>query len=270
MLRYLRIRRSVDRKGVAFLGLVIAVCCAGSCLVQVTLASADGRLDTTPTQQWRGVVRPVRQAAISTEVVAPVAAIGVREGQRFAHGDRLVEFDCRRQHHELAAIGAAVREAQVTHASNAHLARNGASNRNDVAIAQARLDKVSAEHAALKQRLEGCLIVAPFDGVVLELGVNAHELPQPSRPLMTIVSDRDLEIEVIVPSRDLPRLVAGAAFEFTADETQRVYVCTVLRTGGAVDPMSQTAKIYARFDAGADDVVPGMSGTAVLKGARQR
>ncbi len=213
----------------------------------------------------RGVVRAVHQAALSTELVTPVGAIGAREGQRFRAGDRLIEFDCRRQTHELSALAATVREAQVTHDSNAHLVRNGASNRNDVVIALARLEKAQAEHAALKQRLAGCLISAPFDGVVVELGVNAHELPPANKPLMMIASDRQLEIEVIVPSRELPRLSAGTVFEFTVDETQRVYLAQVLRAGGTVDPMSQTTKVFATFSETFDGVSPGMSGTAKLK-----
>ncbi len=214
-------------------------------------------------QPMRGVVRAVNQAAFSTELMTPVVAVGAREGQRFKAGDRLLQFDCRRQQHELSALAATVREAQVTHDSNLHLLRNNASNRNDVTIAYARFEKAQAEHAALKQRLAGCLIEAPFDGVVVEVSVNAHELPQPNKPLMIIVSDRHLEIEVIVPSRELARLGIGVGFQFTVDETQRVYAAHVLRTGGAVDPVSQTAKVYATFSEAFEDVVPGMSGTAL-------
>ena len=218
----------------------------------------------------RGVVRAVHQAALSTELVTPVAAIGAREGQRFKQGDRLLEFDCRRQGHELSALAATVREAQVMHDSNGHLLRNGASNRNDVAVALARYEKAQAEYAALNQRLTGCLITAPFDGVVVELAVNAHELPPANRPLMTIASDRQLEIEVIVPSRELVRLALGVSFEFTVDETQRVYVAHILRAGGTVDPMSQTAKVFAAFSGPFDGVSPGMSGTAQIKTSEKR
>ncbi len=217
------------------------------------------------TQPMRGVVRAVHQAALSTELATPVAFIGVRDGQRFRAGDRLVEFDCRRQKHELSALAATVREALVMAESNEHLQRSGASNRNDVIVSGARLEKARAEHAALQQRLTGCLISAPFDGVVVELGVNAHEFPPSNKPLIVIVSDRDLEIEVIVPSRELVRLAVGVQFEFTIDETQRVYVAHVLRAGGTVDPMSQTTKVFGAFRGTIEGVSPGMSGTAQLK-----
>ena len=239
-------------------------------IVQVTPAASESRSGMAGAQPWRGVVRAVHQAALSTELATLVESVGAREGQRFKAGDLLIEFDCRRQHHELSALAATVREAQVTQQSHLHLLRNGATNRNDLVISQSRLEKVQSDHAALQRRLTGCRIAAPFDGVVIELGVNAHELPPPNKPLMTIVSDRQLEIEVIVPSRELPRLRVGVGFEFTIDETQRAYAAKVQRAGGAVDPVSQTAKVYAVFTAAFDDIVPGMSGTALItaKGIR--
>jgi membrane fusion protein, multidrug efflux system len=246
-----------------------AVCCVIS-VVAVLLMQTGWAVAQMPTaaqapsntQPLRGVVRAVHQAALSTELATPVALIGAREGQRFKAGERLIEFDCRRQKHELAALAASVREAQVVHDSNAYLQRSGASNRNDVAVAAARLEKSQAEFAALKQRLVGCLIAAPFDGVVVELGVNAHELPPANKPVMVIASDQDLEIEVIVPSRDLVRLGIGVRFDFVIDETQRSYVAHVLRAGGTVDPMSQTTKVFGVFRGPFDGVSPGMSGTA--------
>lgn len=234
--------------------------------IQLTSGQAEERPNSIgDAQPWRGVVRAIHQASLSTELATPVARVGAREGQRFKTGDPLIEFDCRRQNHELSALGATVREAQVTHDSQTHLLRNGATNRNDLAISAARLEKASADHAALKVRLTGCLIAAPFDGTVVDLGVNAHELPTPNKPLMTIVSDRLLEIEVIVPSRALLHLLVGVEFEFTVDETHRIYRAKVQRAGGSVDPVSQTAKVYAVFISTFDDVVPGMSGTALIR-----
>ena len=249
----------------------LTACALLAVTAQVTWSLAEVRPNSVGTAQpWRGVVRALHQASLSTELATLVASVGAREGQRFKTGDLLIEFDCRRQQHELSALGATVREAQVTHESHLHLLRNGATNRNDLLISQSRLEKAQADHAGLKQRLTGCQIAAPFDGVVVELGVNAHELPPPNKPLMSIVSDRHLEIEVIVPSRTLPRLLAGVGFEFTVDETQRVYGAKVVRAGGTVDPVSQTGKVYAVFTATFDDIVPGMSGTAQIKASGDR
>lgn len=216
----------------------------------------------TESQPWRGIVKSVHTAALSTDLMTRIAVVGVREGERFRKDAVLFEFDCRRQQHELAALAATLREAKVAVATNAHLVKSGASNRNDVEVAEARLAKADAEWAALQQRLTGCQIKAPFDGVVVELNANAHELPPANKPLMTISSVDRIEIEIIVPSLELARLAKGARIVFDIDETGQRYPATVMRSAGTVDPVSQTAKIYAVFDTPPQPVLPGMSGTA--------
>lgn len=210
----------------------------------------------------RGIVKAVHTAALSSEVVAPILKVGFREGEPFEAGDVLVAFDCRRQNMELDALAAAVREVKVAVEANRHLVRNGASSRNDVAIAEARYDKAEAEWRAMRQRLAGCTIFAPWPGIVTEISVNAFETPQPNRPLMTIARSGILEVEFIVPSRQLAQLRPGARLDFLMDETGNAYPAEVIRTGGAVDPMSQTVKLFARFLGDVEDVVAGMSGSA--------
>ena len=216
----------------------------------------------------RGLVKSVHQAALSSDLNTPITRIGFREGERFSKGAVLVTFDCGRQRFELAALQAQVKEMEVTVEASHYLTRNGAGNRTEADIAKARLARARAEWSALEYRLESCVIVAPFDGVVTELTINTHEIPQPSRPFLTISGYRDLEIEIIVPSRLLGMLADDAIISFVVDETRRSYGARIVRTGGAVDAVSQTMKIYGVFVDEAAGVLPGMSGTAHVNGDR--
>ncbi len=211
----------------------------------------------------RGLVRAIRTAALSSDLITPVAALPLREGDRFSRGDLLIEFDCRRQRHELDALGALVQEAKVNVDSNGHLLARGAANRNDVATANARHEKALADWSALSVRLTMCKVVAPFDGVITELAINAHETPSPGKPFMAIVSDRQLELEIIIPSRLLSLAGRGDVMQFAIDESGARHEVVIRRTGGAIDPVSQTVKIYAEFKGDAKDILPGMSGTAL-------
>ena len=216
-------------------------------------------------QPWRGIVKSLHTASLSSDLMAQIAVVAVREGDRFLKDALLLEFDCRRQYHELSALAATMTEAEVAVETNAQLVKSGASNRNDVAIAEARRAKASAEWAAQQQRLTGCQIKAPFDGVVVELNANAFEVAPTNKPLMLISSVERTEIEIIVPSGLLPKLVKGTLLHFDIDETGKSYPAKVLRSAGAVDPVSQTAKIYASFDSPPAEVLPGMSGTARIE-----
>lgn len=218
---------------------------------------------------WRGIVKAVQQAAISSDLVLPVARVGAREGQPFKTGDLLIEFDCERQRHELAALAAIQREARIGLETNEMLARRGASNRHDVEVAKARLDKAAAEWAAMERRLRGCRIVAPFDGTVVELSVNPHEIAPGNRPVITIVDSSALEIEIIMASRDLSAFGVGTELEFHVDENASAHRVEIVRIAGAVDPVSQMAKVYAVFKRLDPRVLPGMSGTASARSRGQ-
>lgn len=220
-------------------------------------------------QPLRGIVKPVHQAAFTSDLATPIAAINFREGQRFRSGDVVAELDCARHRHDLEALASQAREMKVAVDSNEHLVRSGAANRNDVAVAKARHDRASAEHASMAQRLQQCRIVAPFDGVVTELTIHPHETPPVNQPFVTIVSHTALEIEIIVPSRLMTELAPAALLTFSIDETRRSYSARIMRLGGAVDPVSQTIKVYAGFVSGDDTVLPGMSGTAIFTANRE-
>ena len=51
-------------------------------------------------------------------------------------------------------------------------------------------------------------------------------------------------------------------FAFKVDETRHAYKARVLRTGAAVDAVSQMIKVIAVFEEPVSDVLPGMSGAA--------
>lgn len=257
---------------------VAAVVAAAFATIVVTGASvtfaaprspAAGHMPEAGTQH-RGVVKAVRSASLSTELMAPVSAIGFREGERFKRGDQLIAFDCGRQSHEREAFAAQAREMRVAVESAEHLARNGAGNRTDIGVAKARFDRAIAEVDGLDHQLRQCRVFAPFDGVVTELSISVYEMAKPNQPFMSIVDPSALEIEIIVPSRVLPELRPGTELTVVVDETSRSHRARLSRTGGAVDPMSQTVKVYAVFVDADASLLPGMSGTAEFVGEGYR
>lgn len=212
----------------------------------------------------RGVVRPVDQATISTDLQARIAAIGFKEGARFKTGDVLVEFDCRRHRAELAAADAQRREAELALENNLVLNDHRAIGRHDVEISRARVDKARGEADSLRARVEDCRILAPFAGRIAELAIHVFETPATGKPIIRIIDDRQLEIELIVPSDWLSWLRKDMPFDFVVDELKRPLAARVIAIGAAVDPISQTVKIVGQFADGVDvtDVLAGMSGSA--------
>ena len=208
-----------------------------------------------------GVVRASQQAAITTDLMARVSSIGFKEGQRFNKGDTLIAFDCRRQIAELAAATAQKREMEVAYQSALILEKRSAGSRQDIEVSHARLERASAEADGMRAKIDQCEIKAPYDGRVVDLQIQTHEMPVTGKPIVSIVSDGDAEVELIVPSSWLIWIRVGADFTFFAEETRKSYPARITRVGAAVDAVSQTIKIYGGF-ATAPDVLPGMSGAA--------
>ena len=210
----------------------------------------------------RAVVKAEQTVAISAEINARITEMPYREGERFRAGATLVAFDCRRTQAELAAATAALGLARNAHDTARQLHKLGAAGVFNVRQAQFETDKAAAEVAALEAKQGTCVIRAPFDGVVAEKLAAAHEVVAPNQPLLRIVDTADPELQLIVPSAWIDRLSAGLAFEVEIDENRRRYGARVQSVSGAVDPVSQTVRVLARFEGQPSEVAPGMSGVA--------
>ena len=213
----------------------------------------------------RGVLRPLAQATLSTDISARVTKVGFKDGEAFHKGDVLVAFDCARQEADLASAEAQEREMRVALDSALLMEKRNAGNRTETATAQARTDKARAEADSIRARLVQCSIAAPYHGRVTGIDIHEHEYPVPGRPMLSIVADGQPTIELIVPSAWLVWLKPGALFQFAVDETGTSYPGDVERLGASVDTVSQTIKVFGRFMGPAEGVLPGMSGAAHFK-----
>jgi membrane fusion protein, multidrug efflux system len=221
---------------------------------------------TADSAALRGVVRAVNEAAISTEVTTRVSRLPFREGEAFKHNDLLVEFDCDRLRAELKAADAERRGQLAIWENAARLYQMRAAGGHDVTIAAAAHDKAAATAEGLELRVKQCQILAPFDGRVVDLSIRKHETPASGQPLIRIVDDKTLEIDLLLPASSFPLMKVGAPFQLRLDETGIVIDGEITRVGGALDIVSQTFKASGRPKSAMAGVIPGMSGTITIKG----
>jgi len=215
-------------------------------------------------EEARGLVRSLGEATISSEISARILAMPFREGEVFKSGDVLVSFDCEAMNANLSGAKAELRAADVALETAREMARMRAAGQRDVETAEARRDRAAADMDATAVRVKGCEVRAPFSGAVVDRNANPHEVIAPSTPLLRIVDRERLEIELLVSSSALPSLQPGTPFVFRVDETGQSYQARIVRLGAAVEPASQTVKVFGTFDGLYAGVLQGMSGTAVL------
>ncbi len=263
---------SVALKGSEMSRLPIRVfgCLVAVCLCMSAGHAADPTLLKTAFMNMspRAVVVALDAAAFSSDLNVAAREIRVREGMSFAEGDTLVVFDCRKQVAEWRAAAAVTREASLNLKSNAYLQKRGATGSHELQVSRARYEKSKAEEDVLQAQLSQCTIKAPFAGSVVTLALKRFERPEPGKPFLEIVSHKDTEIEMIVPSPWLSWLKPGQTFAFEVDELNAALPGKVMRIGAVVDAVSQTVKIYGELTQRRVDLKVGMSGTVRFKQPR--
>ena len=137
-------------------------------------------------------------ADLSFETALPIKCVLVRNGQ---HVRRLQMKDV------IIAQGydpdkMAQVPANVLH--NADVKSGYALSKNQLASAQTKLE--AAQH-----ELRNCVLTAPFDGVVANVTVQAHQLAQAGQPVCRIIASDEMAVEFRVMEADLCRYQLGSA-----------------------------------------------------------
>jgi membrane fusion protein (multidrug efflux system) len=230
----------------------------------MSLAKDGGRKSLPPSdlQTVRGIVKPVVEAVIASEIQALVKRMPFRDGDSFKKGALLIDFECAKYRAELASAQAELEARQKTVINNEELATLHGIGRLEVEISQAELKKAQAVLRRAQIIVHGCRILAPFAGRVVKTLVHPYESVNPYDDLLSIVSNKALDIELILPSSSLRWITKKSPFSFSIDETQEAYPAEVVEIGARVDPVSQTIRVFGRFNKHPAGVLAGMSGSA--------
>ena len=212
----------------------------------------------------RAVIKARRQALLSSQLSARILEIGPEDGERFKKGRVLVTFDCGDFKAQLDRTRAELSAAEEKYTSTEQLNRMGGISNLDVAIAKASMQSAKADMRAAAWKVNRCDIKAPYDGRVAERIANRYETVNVGDDVMSIVSDSDLEVRVIMPSSWLRTVGVGTSFSFNLEETGQSYEGEVVATGATIDPVSQTVEMRGRILSADDNVIAGMSGSAVF------
>jgi membrane fusion protein (multidrug efflux system) len=208
-------------------------------------------------------------AETSTTIGAPMAGrlvqFGLKDGDRFAEGQILAKFDCAEREGSLAHARAVVAGKRYIFQNKQQLRSLGTGSDVEYQVAAADTQEAAADAAIAQTMVSECVVAAPFAGRVSGVSVHNYQFVAAGAPLLDILSDQDLELEMILPSRWLAWLKLGTSYDVTIDETGRTYHATLVRMSGKVDAVSRSIKVYGRLDEPAPDLLPGMSGRALLK-----
>ncbi|EFL90991.1 efflux RND transporter periplasmic adaptor subunit [Ahrensia sp. R2A130] len=210
----------------------------------------------------RGVVMPNAEVTLGAGIAASIKSMPFKEGSTFRQGDNLVTFDCGRQEADLRGAKAGLGKAASIYSSKKRLKSRGAAGSQEVKDAAADVAAAKANADGLAQVISLCRIDAPFNGRVVERHAETFEIPAANAPILTVVDDSALELDLIVSSKWLRWVKPGTTFDFAVDELGTSFRAKVARLGAKVDAVSQTIKLTGTFIKRPQNVLAGMSGTA--------
>ncbi len=227
-------------------------------------ASAPDDHGATPgvAAELRAQLMPRDYTTLSSEMAGRIDKINTRVGQHFSKGDVLVVFDCAIQRAQDARARATLAQAEKTYAVDARLVQLKSLGGLELEVAGAEVAKAKADVDGADAAASKCSIAAPFNGVTVDQKAREFQYATPGQPLLDILDDSGLDVEVIVPSRWLTWLRVGYKFDLHIEETDKSYPVRVTRLAGRVDPVSQSIKVFGEIVSGASELMAGMSGRA--------
>jgi RND family efflux transporter MFP subunit len=212
--------------------------------------------------QARAVIKAYDRAVLSAELAGKIAQMPKRMGETFKKGDTLVALDCAIFKAQRDKVSAEREAAQTKVENNRQLNKLNSIGKLEVAISEAELKKIEAELRIATLNTERCNIRAPYDGEVVALQANEHESVREQQPLIEILSNHQLEAEIIVPANWIGWLKETMPISLVMDETGKEIKTTIHRISPMIDPVSQTIQLRAKIQD--NDAMAGMSASAKL------
>jgi RND family efflux transporter MFP subunit len=243
------------------IGLAAALC-AGAATAQNSAFPAPSSGGIAP--EIRAQLTPRQYTTLSSEMAGRIDRIATRVGESFQKDDVLIEFDCALQRAQVARARAVQVQADRTYTIDLRLVALKSMGQLELDIAAAEVQKAKADVAAAEAVASKCSIAAPFAGVTVEQKAREFQYTTPGQALLDILDNRNLEVELIAPSRWLSWLKPGYGFQIRVEENDKSYPAKVTRLGGRVDPVSQSIKVIGVISGDAPELTAGMSGRATF------
>jgi len=201
-----------------------------------------------------------RSATLSAGVSGVLLRFPAKEGEEIAANAIIAVVDCSSQAAQRRVAEARLGGARSKLRVNERLAELNSVGQLEVDLARAEAAMATAEIAAIDVTLRKCEARAPFAGVVVARLANQHQFVKEGEPLLELVDQSSLEVELVAPARWLKWLRPGVPFDLHVEDLDVTAPGKVVRLGGRVDPIAQTVRVIGVLDSAPRGLLPGMSG----------
>ena len=231
-----------------------------------------------------GKVVAERYADLSFEAALPIAQVLVKNGQQVRRGQVLAQLDQFKLRNAIAPQQRAIEQAELK-IEQARLqmqdviisqgydpdkesaipasVRHNADVKSGYALSKSQLATAKSQLAAAQHELSTGVLRAPFDGVVANVTVQAHQLAQAGQPVCRVIASGNMTVEFRVMEADLSKYKLGTVVNVVpvADKSAH-YDATISEINPVVDKQGAIT-LRARLN-GAQGLFDGMNVEVIL------
>jgi membrane fusion protein (multidrug efflux system) len=176
--------------------------------------------------------------------------VRVAEGHSVKRGDVLFELESADLSAQLRKSKVQARLARSTLARARSLNSEGITNRQDLDLAQSRVDELAAERQVLEVELAKTLVRAPFAGTLGLRRVSAGAWLSPNTVLAVLHDTSSLKLDFTLPERYGGQLAPGEAFRFRIEGSSRQFEGKIIAIEPSVDVVTRSVQVRGVLAAG--------------------
>lgn len=250
-----------------------------------TTSAKQERARGVPSSTTMGKVVAERYADLSFETSLPIAQVLVKNGQQVRRGQVLAQLDQFKLRNAIAQQQRAIEQAELKieqarlqmqdviisqgydpdkESSIPASVRHHADVKSGYALSKSQLATAKNQLAAAQHELNTGVLTAPFDGVVANVAVQAHQLAQAGQPVCRVIASGNMAVEFRVMEADLSKYKMGTVVTIVpvADKNAH-YDATISEINPVVDNQGAIT-LRAKLN-GAQGLFDGMNVEVILE-----
>jgi RND family efflux transporter MFP subunit len=138
--------------------------------------------------------------------------------------------------------------------------------RHEQEVAVLEMKQEEAELNAAKAQITRRRIVAPFDGVIVQIYARKGEWAEPGQKALRIVNVDKLKAEGFIPAEDATEQVVGRSIKLAVEPSaeRKTFDGKIVFVSPEVDPITRQVRVWAEIDNRDGRLRPGQSARMVL------
>lgn len=237
---------------------------------EMAITQSNEEIDTANQNdpRFRVILGAYYRTSLSPVILRPVKYINFRMGDRFRQGDVLIQLDSVSLTAARDKAKAVLAKAASEFDAKSQLYNRDLSSHFEYNEAKAALEAAKAELIIAEDSLAKGLLVAPFNGKVVDLMIEENEYPKENTPIVEIIDDHIIRAKFLLPAKYFKYVRIGAPVEINVIGLGKVKG-VITRTGSIIDPSSSTIKIEAEIENPNGELIPGMIGLITLESLKR-